>query len=301
MPANRSFLFAPGNHARKVEKVFTAGADAVILDLEDAVAASEKIATREVVVNALQNHQQNTQTQHRCRAYVRVNSIDTEFCYGDLHAVVGPWLDGIVLPKVETPAKLLTIDWLLAQLEREANLAIGQIDLMPIIETGLGITHLDAICNAGSRIKRLSFGAGDFHLDMNMEWTAEEHALADARARLVLASRSAEMEPPIDTVVLQIRDQERFLASARRAREFGFQGKLCIHPDQVQPTHEVFTPSTEEIEHAQRIVTAFAEAEAKGSASIQLDGYFIDYPIVYKAQRILQLMETIQVSQQASN
>ena len=294
MTANRSFLFAPGNHARKVEKVFSTGADVVILDLEDAVAASEKIATRELVVNALKNH---TQTEHRCRAYVRVNSIDTEFCYGDLKAVVGPWLDGIVLPKVETAAKLLTIDWLFAQLEREAGLTIGQIDLMPIVETGLGISNLDAICNAGSRIKRLSFGAGDFHLDMNMEWTAAEQALADARARLVLASRSANLEPPIDTVVLQIRDHERFLASAKRAREFGFQGKLCIHPDQVQPTHEVFTPSAAEIEHAQRVVAAFAEAEAKGSASIQLNGYFIDYPIVYKAQRILQLMDTIQEKQ----
>jgi len=290
MAANRSFLFAPGNHPRKLEKVFQAGADAVILDLEDAVAVAEKVATRQVVVNAVRD----TAANRRCRAYVRVNSSDTEYCYGDLAAVVGPGLDGIVLPKLESAAQLLTIDWLLKQLENEAGLAPGSVDLMPIIETGQGINELNAICKAGSRIKRLSFGAGDYHLDMNLDWTTDENALADARARLALASRAAGLEPPIDTVVIQIRDHERFLASAQRGREFGFQGKLCIHPDQVKPTHTVFTPSDTEVEHARRVVAAFAEAEAAGSASIQLDGYFIDYPILYKAQRIIALLESIE-------
>ncbi len=113
--------------------------------------------------------------------------------------------------------------------------------------------------------------------------------LSYARARLSHAARLGDLLPPIDTVVLQIKDDQRFEASARRGRKFGFGGKLCIHPSQVPLTHLVFTPSPEEVAHAEAVVAAFEAAEASGSASIQLDGYFIDYPIVYKSQRILAL------------
>lgn len=282
MSLHRSYLFAPGNHPRKVEKVFNAGADAVVLDLEDAVAVAEKAATRAVVSQALQ-------APRDCRAYIRVNAWDTPFCYNDLVAVVQPQLDGIVLPKVESPAQLIAVDWLLAQLEVNAGMAVGSTDLVPIVETAAGMSAIDSLCNAGTRVRRIAFGAGDYHRDLGLEWNPGEQALAHARATLVLASRSAGLEPPIDTVVLQIRDHERFEASARRGREMGFQGKLCIHPDQVAPTNRVFSPDDSEIEHARAVIAAFKEAEAKGSASIQLDGYFIDYPIVEKAQRILDL------------
>ncbi len=289
MTANRSFLFTPGNHPRKVEKVFGCGADAVILDLEDAVALAEKPATRAVVVEALKK-------PRTCRGYIRVNSFDTEFCYDDIVAVVGPWLDGIVLPKVESPDQLRTVDWLLGQLERHSGLEPGSIDLMPIIETGLGVQQLPAICASGTRVKRLSFGAGDYHLDMNLVWDQEEAALADVRARLVLESRAAGLEPPIDTVVIHINDHDWLRASAERGRMMGCGGKLCIHPNQVAPVNEVYTPSEAEIEHARRVVEAFEEAERSGSASIQLDGYFIDYPIVYRAQRLMDLYESIKAS-----
>ena len=125
-------LFAPGNHPRKVEKVFGVGADAVILDLEDAVAIGEKVDARQAVVEALKK-------PRSCKGYVRVNALDTPFCYGDLLAVVGRWLDGVVLPKTESAAHVLTVDWLLTQLERERGLPTGGIDLIPIIETGRGV------------------------------------------------------------------------------------------------------------------------------------------------------------------
>ncbi len=287
MSANRTFLFAPGNHPRKVHKVFDVGADAVVLDLEDAVANAEKPSTRAVVLEAMRG-------PRTCRGYVRVNSFDTPFCYGDVTAVVDPALDGLLLPKVESAAQLSTIDWLMSQLERERGMLDGTLDLMPIIETGAGMANLDTICAATARVKRLAFGAGDYHLDMNLQWDRDEAALADARGRLVLASRNARMEPPIDTVVIHINDAERFAESAERGRALGFQGKLCIHPNQVVPCNRVFTPSAEAVEHARRVVSAFAQAEAVGSASIQLDGYFIDYPIVYKAQRVLDLMQAIE-------
>ena len=134
----RSFLFAPGNHPRRVEKALSLDADAVILDLEDAVATAEKPATREAVSAALQR-------RRRGLLYVRVNAVDTEFCYGDLVAIVQPGLDGIILPKVESVVGLATIDWLLAQFERDRGLLPGGIDLIPIIETARGLDRLGAI------------------------------------------------------------------------------------------------------------------------------------------------------------
>ena len=162
MPANRSFLFAPGNHARKVEKVFDCGADNVILDLEDAVAKAEKVATRALVAEALKR-------PRKAGAYVRVNGFNTEFCYGDAVAVVGPGLDGIILPMVESRDQIVAFDWLVGSLERERGLSPGAIDIIPIIETGKGIANARAIAAAGTRVKRMAFGAGDYTLDMNME------------------------------------------------------------------------------------------------------------------------------------
>ena len=282
----RSFLFAPGNRARRVEKALTLDADAVILDLEDAVATAEKAATRKVVAAALERPRQGL-------LYVRVNAVDTEFCYGDLVAVVQSGLDGIILPKVESPADLATIDWLLAQLERDRGLPIGGIDLIPIIETARGIQQIDAILAAGTRVRRIAFGAGDFTLDVNMTWSRSETELAHARAVLVTASRAHGIDAPLDTVWVDLTDKEGLEASARTALGYGFQGKMCIHPDQIAVVHRVFTPSDAEIAFAERVVGAFTKAEAEGSAAIQLDGKFIDYPIVYRAQRVLQKVAAI--------
>jgi citrate lyase subunit beta/citryl-CoA lyase len=283
----RSLLFVPGNHPRKVAKVFTTGADAVILDLEDAVAIAEKVATRTAVTEALKS-------ARRCLAFIRVNAMSTEFCHGDLAAIVTKGLDGIVLPKVEAPWQLLAADWLLSALERDAGLAPGAIDLMPIIETGAGVAAVREIAASGTRVKRLAFGAGDYSVDMNLTWTRDEAEMAHARATIAVASRAAGLEPPIDTVFADLTDADGFAEAARRALAAGFQGKMCIHPNQVAPANAVFTPGEVEVARARKIVAAFDEAEASGSASIQLDGQFIDYPIVERARRILATLARIE-------
>ena len=282
----RSFLFAPANHRRKVEKVFAAGADAVILDLEDACAASEKAASRTIAVEALS-------APRPCLGYVRINATDTEWCFRDLDQIIGPQLDGIVAPKIERPEEIVLIDWMIAQFERERGLPIGAIDLMPIIETGAGLHALDAIIAAGTRIRRVSFGAGDFTRDMGMKWSADEAELAYARGRLILASRVGGLEAPIDTVHIDLADDESFAQSVVTGVKFGFQGKLLIHPKQVERTNQSFMPSPQEIARAQKIVDAFNAAEGAGSASIQVDGYFVDYPIVEKARHVLALAARI--------
>lgn len=284
----RSFLFAPGNHPRRVEKALALGADAVILDLEDAVAVAEKAATRKTIVEALSR-------PRRCKGYVRVNAIGTPWCLRDLMEVVGPGLDGIVLPKVESAADLRTVDWLITNLERERGLPVGRIDLMPIIETAVGFARLDKILAARTlretpdrwRVRRISFGAGDFTNDVGMSWTPGEEELAELRVRLIVASRAAGLEPPVDTVWIHLQDTAALRRSVERSLRMGFQGRLCIHPDQVAVVNEIFTPTAAEVERAQRIVKAFEDAEAAGLAAIQVDGVFVDYPIVYRAQRTL--------------
>jgi len=283
----RTFLFAPANHARRVEKAFTLGADAVILDLEDAVAVAEKPAARAKAIEALQS-------PRRCLGYVRVNAMDTPFCYGDLLAVVQAGLDGIILPKVETAEGLLTADWLVSQLERERGLAAGSVDIVPILETARAVTTVDAIMKAGSRIRRVAFGAGDYSLDLGVTWSRDERECQHARDVIVTASRGHGLEAPLDSAYARLDDAEGLLASARGAAAVGYQGKMCIHPDQVEPVNAMFTPAAEEVAFARRVVAAFAEAEAQGSSAFRIDGKFIDYPILFRARRVLEVIEQLE-------
>ena len=286
MSVFRSFLFAPGNHPRRVEKCFTLGADAVILDLEDAVANAEKARTRAMIVEALGR-------PRACRGYVRVNSLGTQWSHGDFVAVAARGVDGIVLPKVESAGDLRTGEWLLGALEREHGLPEGSIDLIPIIETAAGYCNISEITRAAKRVRRLAFGAGDFTLDLGITWSTEESELLPYRSTLVAQSRAAGLEPPIDTVWASLTDREGFSRSAQRAKDLGFQGKLCIHPDQVPVVNECFRPTERELTQSRRVVDAFAQAERDGLAAIQVDGMFVDYPIVYRAQRLIERAEAI--------
>ncbi len=287
MAVHRTYLFAPGNHARRAEKAFTLDCDAVILDLEDAVAVAEKPATRALVVETLKQNPGK-------RGYVRVNAWDTDFCFNDILAVTGPWLTGLVLPKVEDAAQVIAIDWILANIERDKGMDAGAIDLLPIIETGKGVANVRAIAAAATRVRRLSFGAGDYTKDMSMRWTLVETEIDHARAEIALASRAEGLEPPVDSVWIHIKDTNGLVRSAEKVRDMGYQGKLCIHPDQIGPVNGVFTPTEEQVAFAEKVVAAFEEAEARGLASIQLDGYFIDYPIVDQARRTLDQWRDIQ-------
>ena len=290
--ANRSYLFAPGNHERRVEKALGLGADVVILDLEDAVAISEKKSTRELINKTLEQ-------PRNCAVFVRVNAYDTEFCYGDICSIVSENLDGIVLPKLESLEDLRSIDWLLGNLEQERGLPNGSIDLMPIIETAVGLVNIREIARADTRVKRLAFGGGDYTRDLGMDWTLKEDELLPVRSEMVLASRFGKLEPPVDTVFIHIKEHDAFRSSCSNILGLGFQGKMCIHPDQVPVTNETFTPDPEEVKWSQRVIDEFAKAEKAGIASIQVDGYFVDYPIVEKAQRtvdIANLLETLNLN-----
>ena len=286
---HRSWLFAPGNHPRRAEKVFQSGADAAILDLEDAVAVAEKPAARVPVAIALAR-------PRACAAYVRVNALSTPFARDDFAAVVVRGLDGLMLPKCESVAELEEAHALIGAQEARHGLARGSVELLPMIESARALTDLDAIAEAArraGRVKCLSFGAADLALDLGMTVSEDEAELDYVRHRLAIASRAAELEAPVDTVWFRIQDIAGFRACAEQSRRVGFFGKLLIHPGQVSTANEVFTPSEAEIERARKVIEAFGAAEAQGLAAIQVDGQMVDYPVVHRARRTLAVAGSI--------
>lgn len=287
----RTLLFAPANHARHVEKALAGAADAVILDLEDAVAASEKPVARTDIQRVLLARVEQKRTTPR--VYVRINALATPYAYDDICSVAGYGIDGVVLPKAQSAAEIATVDWLLLQFEREHGLAAGGIELLPLIESVAGLTNLREIATGSTRVRRVIFGAVDFSLDAGFAWRAHHEGLLWARVQMAVASRAAGLEPPIDTVYPRLDDPEGLTHEAEQARDLGFQGKLCIHPKQVEVVNGIFTPSEEQVAEAKRIVETFSRAEQSGVASLQVDGQFVDYPVAQRARRILEIAEHI--------
>ncbi|WP_374338428.1 CoA ester lyase [Leeia sp.] len=281
--AVRSWLFAPGHHARRVEKALTLNADVVVLDLEDACTPEDKPVARTRIMESLS-------LPRTGRLFARINSMASPYVWADLQAVIRPGLDGVMLPKIESGQELKTLDWTLQQLERERGLPVGGLEVMPLVETATGLMALEEIAQASRRVRRLAFGAGDLTLDLSLQWTPEELELLPYRSRMALVSRAAGLEAPIDTVWMQVGDEAGMEASARRAHGLGFQGKLCIHPNQVACVHRAFAPTEAEVQRARQIVAAFA---ASDGACVLLDGQLVELPVVERAQRILAVAEAV--------
>jgi len=292
----RSLLFAPGNRPRMLAKAGTVGADAVIIDLEDAVPIAEKVATRPAVREAIDQ----IATVHSTPVYVRINPLGAKTTFsqdlalGDLESIVCPNLAGVIFPKAESAMEIKRIDEAIAHLESARGIPVGQVEVVPILETAKGIMGAMEIAQAcHRRVPRVCFGAGDLTLDLGIEWTRGETEVLFGRMWVVMASRAAEIEPPLDTVFPRIDDDEGLVRAASLAKQLGFQGKCCIHPRQVQQVNQVFSPSAEQVEYARRVVELFDQAELDGKASVMMDGKMLDYPIVEKERRLLKRAATI--------
>ncbi len=282
----RTALFVPGNRPDRVDKALHSGADVVIVDMEDAVPLAQKEETRSKV-------REKVIAQGGRRIIVRVNALESGFCQGDLDEVTVKELGCLMLPKVESPDHIREINHRLLLLEKERGLKPGAVSVIPLIESAPAVQDIFAILSEKTdpaRILTVAFGAADYSLDLGIEISTEGVELYYPRARIAVACRAAGIAPPLDTpFMIDLKDTEGLKADAMRAKQLGFQGKLCIHPNQIQPCQAIFSPSKEEILHAQRVIQAFEEAEAGGVAAIQLDGKFIDYPVVERARRTLQL------------
>lgn len=277
----RSMLFAPANHQRRMEKTLESECDAVIADLEDAVANAEKANARVSVAEWLQR------PRGKRFAFVRVNGLGTPWAFDDVAAVVVRGLDGIVLPKAESARDLHVADYLISAHERSRELASGSIEIMPIVETAKGVENMREIARASARVKRIAFGTGDYSNDTGTAWTLDNPLALHYRAELANSSRAAGIEPPIDAVWPRLDDEEGLVAESRLARAMGFGGKLTIHPKQLEIVNRTFAPTEEEIAFARKVCDAFDAAEAAGSSAIVVDGAFIDYPVAHRARSLL--------------
>ncbi len=222
--------------------------------------------------------------------WVRVNPEGSGLLVTDLDAVVRPGLDGIVLPKAESAADVRAVDALLALLERREQLTPGSIALMPTIETVAGLAHVDEIASASPRIVCLGFGAGDFSLDLGLDWPPSGelgHTLLTAKVELVLASRRNGLAPPHDGVFPNFRAPDRLRAEAEKARALGFSGKHAIHPDQLAVIRAVFDPSAEQLADARAVLDAYDEGIREGRGGVHIDGRFVDAPVAEHARRVL--------------
>jgi citrate lyase subunit beta/citryl-CoA lyase len=286
----RSALFVPGNRPDRVDKAVVTAADRVIIDLEDAVAVGQKVDTRARVRDKIIAHKDRG-------VLVRINGLETDFMMGDLEAVVVNALGGLVLPKTENSRQVGKIHRLLVDCEKTQGLQAGSTAVILLVESALGVQDIFQISSAATELDReflIALGAADYALDMGIEITKDGRELIYPRSRIAVACRAAGMAPPIDTpFMIDLKDMDALKDDAASAKQLGFQGKLCIHPNQIEPVHVIFTPTAEEISFARRVVEAFEAEEARGSAAIQVDGRFVDYPVVERSRRILQLASRI--------
>ncbi len=289
----RSLLFTPGNHPRRLEKVGTFGSDAIVLDLEDAVADAEKDHARTMVREAVPTYDDATIVM------VRVNGHETGRMEEDTIAVAYAGVDCLMVPKVETPETLPRMDALLYGLERERGLNVGSIRLLPLIETARALVRVDEIANAApERVLTLAFGLGDFSTDMQVDLTQDATELLYARQRIVVAARACRMRAPIDGPYLDIKNLEGLEDETRLSRQLGFEGRVVVYPLQVDVVQRVYSElSDEDAERAQNVIEAFEAAEGSGSASIQVDGQFVDYPIYDRARQKLRLHQAARAEQ----
>lgn len=274
----RSWLFVPGVAVNKLEKAVRSAADAVIVDLEDAVAPTEKESVRRAVQSYMLERQCGTK-----KLFLRINERASRWYREDLLMAVHSGFDGVMLPKSGGGEDICAAEELL----RSAGASTENFELLPLVETASGVLHA-AETVSGSFVRRLSFGSIDFLLDMGGKSSAAGTELVYARSYLALVSRAAGKEGPVDTVFPDFRDDEGLRRDAELAQSIGFTGKLVIHPRQIEVVNQVFSPTPEEITYAQEVKNSFEAAAGKGLGAIQLKGKMIDKPVYEKNLRLLE-------------
>ena len=309
---HRSELAVPGTNVRAMEKAPTLGADLVFLDLEDAVAPDDKVQARANVIEALLREDWS-----RCSVSVRINGLDTHWCYRDLVDVVegaGERVDTVLVPKVGSPTDVEFVGTLLDQIEQARGWEPGRIAIHILIETARGMANVESIARTRpDRLEAMVFGVADYAASVQARTTniggsnPDYAVLTDPDgsghreshwgdqwhfgiSRMVAACRAEGLQP-IDGPFGDYGDADGYRAAARRAAALGCEGKWAIHPSQIELANEVFTPSDAEIERAGRILEAMAEAAKEGKGAVSLDGRLIDAASIRMAENLMAKVE----------
>ena len=277
----RSLLFIPGNNPGMLMGADMHGADAVIFDLEDAVAPTEKDAARILVRNAMR-----AMPDLGVEVVVRVNPLATDFFIQDIQTMV-PLHPKLIMPtKVASAEDVAHISAAVAAAEQANGMPEGSIGLLPLLETAQGIENAFAIADCDLRVKGLLLGAEDLSSDLQAIRSKQGAEILYARGRIVMAARAAGVEV-YDTPFTDVNDAEGMAEDARLARALGFSGKALISPRHVEAVNAAFTPTEDEIIYAREVMLAIAEAQQQGRGAISLRGKMVDKPIVDRAQRVL--------------
>jgi citrate lyase subunit beta/citryl-CoA lyase len=289
MPVMRSVFYVPGNSDKMVEKAPSIEADIITLDLEDSVPPAEKPKAREITRENLKAVKAGG-----AEVYSRINNWETLLTNDDLEAIVHEGLDGVCLAKCGHPDHVRRLDWKLEELERRHGLEVGRIRIQLLIETAMGVIHAYQSATASPRVNSLIFGAVDYTKDMRVMLTTEGKEQYYARAHTAVAARAANCIA-IDCPFVDFKNMEAFERNTLEGRTMGYEGRMLIHPSQIEPSHRLYTPPPDDVEWAKGVVEAFEkEALAKGLAAISYKGKMVDTPVYDNARTILETIREIE-------
>ena len=281
MHSRRALLYMPGDDRRKIEKATTLGVDCVCMDMEDGVAITQKSEARAVIAEAMK--ELDFGGSERC---IRINSVGSGLEKYDLAAAVATNPEAVVVPKVETAQQVRAISEYIEVYERSSRMPLGRIRMLVGVETAKGILNLKEIAESDRRLEAIIFGAEDYAASIGATRTKEATEVLYARSAVITACAANDLQA-IDMVYIDFRDIEGLRLEAQQGAALGFSRKQIIHPNQVAPVQEAFTPSAEAIEYAQRVVEAFTTSQKEGRGAFALDGKMIDMPLLKNAQKVL--------------
>jgi len=289
MTVMRSVFYVPGNNETFVSKAPSNPADIITLDLEDSVPPAEKAKAREIVWANLKHAGSGGST-----IYVRINNWETLMTNDDLEAIVYEGLSGVCLAKCGGPDNVQRLEWKLDELERRRGLRVGSIAIQLLAETAKGVINAYPSAIASKRVNSLIFGAVDYTKDMRVKLTSEGEEQRYARRHTAVAARAAGCIA-IDCPFVAFKDMEAFEKSTREGRQMGYEGRMLIHPSQIEPSHKIYTPAPEDAEWAKGIVKVFEEEGiAKGMAAVTYLGKMVDTPVYDNARTILATIAEIE-------
>jgi len=288
MVVMRSVMYTPGNNYRMIQKMPGLNADVLVADIEDSVPPEEKETARFIVRDAIPQI-----AASGSQVYVRINDWRTGLTEGDLEAIVQKGLDGVVLAKTESKEDVIRLDQKLTELEKERGLEPGTVHMQLLIETAKGVVNAYESAIASPRVNSLVFGAVDYTRDMRITLTREGGEILVSRCWTAVCARAAGLIA-IDPPYPAFRDTEGFLKDSKAGRQLGFEGRMLIHPSQIEPSHEAYSPTPEQIEYAKEVVSVFEEGMKQGLASVSLRGQMLDIAVYRTQQDVLAAAEAVE-------
>lgn len=282
----RSMLFLPGNSPNILLNADFLGSDSIILDLEDAVAPTEKDSARILVRNAIKS------LEYTREVIVRINPVDSPYWQNDLQQIIPVKPDMIMPTKVSCANDVKIISEYIEKMEKECGLEIGSVSIIPLIETALGVENAYEIASSDKRVKAIFLGGEDLTADLRCKRTKEGQEIFYARSRMVMAARAAGVDV-YDTPWTDVEDYDGLVKDASFAKSLGFSGKASISPRHIPFINEVFSPTEEEIQYAKDVFETIEKAKAEGKGVVSLRGKMIDAPIVARARQVLEAAEAM--------